>query len=138
MREVVFFHRASRTLVLADLIENFERAKLGSAFATLAHLGGVMDPDGISTTEPRGARGPGARPVVRGPRNRGAAPRVPVAVIGHRSAEVNPSRMAYFVSSAMVLRFSFAMTWRRCVSTVGMAIPRAAAISLDDLPSAMS
>lgn len=32
-REAVFFHRASRTLILTDLIENFEPAKLrgGSA-----------------------------------------------------------------------------------------------------------
>jgi hypothetical protein len=47
MTEVEFFHRASRTLVLTDLIENFEPRKLGS-FVTrwLTRLGGVQDPDG--------------------------------------------------------------------------------------------
>jgi hypothetical protein len=47
MTEVVFFHRPSRTLVLTDLIENFEPAKLhGFAMRWLAWLGGVQDPDG--------------------------------------------------------------------------------------------
>jgi ABC-type Fe3+-citrate transport system substrate-binding protein len=47
MTEVVFFHHASRTLVLADLIENFEPHKLGSfALRWLMKLGGVAAPDG--------------------------------------------------------------------------------------------
>ena len=47
MDEVVFFHRASRTLILADLIENFEREKLTSARERfLMRFGGVSDPDG--------------------------------------------------------------------------------------------
>lgn len=47
MSEAVFFHRASRTLVLTDLIENFEPGKLSScAMRFLARLGGVEDPDG--------------------------------------------------------------------------------------------
>jgi hypothetical protein len=47
MTEVEFFHRASRTLILTDLIENFEPAKLGSwLMRWLTRLGGVRDPDG--------------------------------------------------------------------------------------------
>ncbi|WP_246226264.1 DUF4336 domain-containing protein [Chelativorans xinjiangense] len=46
MTEVAFFHRASRTLVLTDLIENFEADKLGRPMRWLAYLGGVLDPDG--------------------------------------------------------------------------------------------
>jgi uncharacterized protein DUF4336 len=46
MDEVVFFHRASRTLILADLIENFERDKLDFAERLLMGFGGVSDPDG--------------------------------------------------------------------------------------------
>jgi hypothetical protein len=47
MTEVVFFHRASRSVVLTDLIENFELNKLDSWWTRwLARLGGVLDPDG--------------------------------------------------------------------------------------------
>jgi hypothetical protein len=47
MTEIVFFHRASRTVILTDLIENFERTKLGSPMMrVLTRLGGVRDPDG--------------------------------------------------------------------------------------------
>lgn len=47
MTEFDFFHRTSRTLVLADLIENFERGKLCSwLMRGLTWLGGVQDPDG--------------------------------------------------------------------------------------------
>jgi len=47
LTEVVFFHTATRTLILADLIENFEAHKLGSYLARLlTRLGGVQDPDG--------------------------------------------------------------------------------------------
>lgn len=47
MTEVEFFHRASRTLILTDLIENFEPRKLSSfVLRWLTRLGGVQDPDG--------------------------------------------------------------------------------------------
>lgn len=47
LEEVVFFHRASRTLILADLIENFERERLHGPLArALARLGGVLAPRG--------------------------------------------------------------------------------------------
>lgn len=46
MTEFVFFHRASRTLILTDLIENFEPRKLGFFMRLLTRLGGVLDPDG--------------------------------------------------------------------------------------------
>ncbi|TXL71006.1 DUF4336 domain-containing protein [Vineibacter terrae] len=46
MTECVFFHRPSRTLVLTDLIENFEAEKLGFWTRWLTRLGGAQDPDG--------------------------------------------------------------------------------------------
>lgn len=47
MDEVVFFHRSSRTLILADLIENFEPTKVHSPFLRfLLKLAGNTDPDG--------------------------------------------------------------------------------------------
>lgn len=47
MTEVEFFHRASRTLVLTDLIENFEPTKIGSwLMRLLVKFGGVEDPHG--------------------------------------------------------------------------------------------
>lgn len=47
MDEVVFFHKSSRTLILADLIENFELAKVHSAFMrAMLKLAGNVDPDG--------------------------------------------------------------------------------------------
>ena len=45
-REVVFFHRASRTLVLTDLIENLEPQHLPWWFRLLARAGGVLAPEG--------------------------------------------------------------------------------------------
>lgn len=45
-REVVFHHRASRTLILTDLIENFEPAKMPWWALPLLKLGRVCDPDG--------------------------------------------------------------------------------------------
>ena len=47
LTEVVFFHRASRTLVLTDLIENFEPERIRHWFLRqISRLGGVTDPDG--------------------------------------------------------------------------------------------
>ena len=46
MSEVVFFHRPSRTLVLTDMIENFEPQKLGIFARVLTWLGGAQHPDG--------------------------------------------------------------------------------------------
>jgi hypothetical protein len=51
--EVVFFHRASATLILADLVENFERMKLTRGMRVLARLGGVLDPDGKTPLDMR-------------------------------------------------------------------------------------
>ncbi len=45
-REVVFFHRRSRTLILTDLIENFEPAKMPCWMRPLLWLGRIRDPDG--------------------------------------------------------------------------------------------
>ncbi|HEY4016379.1 MAG TPA: DUF4336 domain-containing protein [Polyangiaceae bacterium] len=53
LEEVVFFHRASRTLMLADLIENFERDKVGGAAHFVLGLAGVADPDGSAPLDMR-------------------------------------------------------------------------------------
>lgn len=45
-REAVFFHRASDTLILTDLIENFETAKLPAWMRPLIWLAGIDDTDG--------------------------------------------------------------------------------------------
>ena len=45
-REAVFLHRASRTLILTDLIENLETAKLPVWMRPLAWLAGIDDSDG--------------------------------------------------------------------------------------------
>lgn len=47
LTEVEFFHPPSRTLILTDLIENFEPSKLRSFMMRwMTRLGGVQDPDG--------------------------------------------------------------------------------------------
>ena len=46
MDEVIFFHRSSRTVILADLIENFERNKVNGVLAWILKLAGNLDPDG--------------------------------------------------------------------------------------------
>ncbi|MBV7486799.1 DUF4336 domain-containing protein [Bordetella sp. BOR01] len=47
LTEVEFFHYRSHTLILTDLIENFEPARLDSAFTRwLTRLGATQDPDG--------------------------------------------------------------------------------------------
>lgn len=44
--EVVFFHKSSKTLILTDLIENFESEKVPFWFTPLAWLAGILDPNG--------------------------------------------------------------------------------------------
>ncbi|SMF02387.1 protein of unknown function [Tistlia consotensis] len=47
LTEVDFFHRPTRTLILTDLIENFEPRRIRSRFWRLAmQLAGAADPDG--------------------------------------------------------------------------------------------
>lgn len=47
LEEVVFYHKASRTLLLADMIENFERDKIhGRAYQWLLKAVGVAHPSG--------------------------------------------------------------------------------------------
>lgn len=45
-QEAVFFHRRSETLILTDLIENFEAENLSWWMRILTRLGGILDPDG--------------------------------------------------------------------------------------------
>jgi hypothetical protein len=44
--EVVFFHRASRSLILADTLMNFEATKLRQPYRTIARIAGVTAPRG--------------------------------------------------------------------------------------------
>lgn len=44
--EAVFFHKPSRTLILTDLIENFETSKIPIWFRPLAWFAGILDPNG--------------------------------------------------------------------------------------------
>ncbi len=53
MPEIVFLHRTSASLILADLIENFEAAKLPTPMRWMARLGGVLDPDGKAPLDMR-------------------------------------------------------------------------------------
>lgn len=46
MTEYAFFHRATRTLILTDLMANLEPRKLSPMFRFLAWLGGVQTPHG--------------------------------------------------------------------------------------------
>ena len=47
LSEAVFFHLASRTLVMTDLIENYERDKIAHPFFRFViGLSGAVDPDG--------------------------------------------------------------------------------------------
>jgi hypothetical protein len=65
MTEIAFFHRFSRTLILTDLIENFEPHKLGSAVMRwLTRLGGVQDPHGAMPRDMR-LTFAGRRPALR-------------------------------------------------------------------------
>ena len=54
LTEIVFFHRPSRTLLLTDLIENFELSRVRSRWLRLLlRVGGVLDPDGKSPIDMR-------------------------------------------------------------------------------------
>lgn len=54
MTEVDFFHRASRTLILTDLIENFEPRRVRNRwYRWLLRLGGAADPDGKAPIDMR-------------------------------------------------------------------------------------
>lgn len=54
MTEAVFFHLKSRTLLLTDLIENFETERIGSPLMRfLTWIGGVRDPDGSTPRDMR-------------------------------------------------------------------------------------
>ena len=46
-REAVFFHRMSKTLILTDLIENFEPGKLGFWVRVATRLAGNQEPGGM-------------------------------------------------------------------------------------------
>ena len=52
-REVVFFHRPSETLVLTDLIENFEASHVPVWFVPMAWMAGILDPDGKAPIDMR-------------------------------------------------------------------------------------
>lgn len=52
--EADFFHRPSRTLLLTDIIENFEKERVHSRFYRwLFRLGGALDPDGMMPSDLR-------------------------------------------------------------------------------------
>ncbi len=53
MEEVVFFHRVTQTLIIADLIENFEPEKVGGAYRWLVRLAGAAHPDGKAPADLR-------------------------------------------------------------------------------------
>jgi Domain of unknown function (DUF4336) len=53
LEEVVFFHQASRTLMLADLIINFEARRLPAWARAFARVAGMLDPDGGTPLELR-------------------------------------------------------------------------------------
>jgi hypothetical protein len=53
MEEIIFFDRRTRTLILADLIENFEAEKVGGFHAWLIRLAGAADPDGKAAIDLR-------------------------------------------------------------------------------------
>lgn len=52
-REAVFLHRPSKTLILTDLIENFEATNLPVWFIPMAWMAGVLDPDGKAPIDMR-------------------------------------------------------------------------------------
>lgn len=67
LHEVVFFHKSSKTLILTDLIENFEAEKVGKVKAFLMRFAGILAPDGKAPLDMRATfRNKGkAREVIR-------------------------------------------------------------------------
>lgn len=53
LHEVVFYHELSKTLILTDLIENFEMHKVGKFKAFLFKIAGNLDPDGKAPMDMR-------------------------------------------------------------------------------------
>lgn len=53
LHEVVFHHALSNTLILTDLIENFEPHKVGKFKALLFKIAGTLDPDGKAPMDMR-------------------------------------------------------------------------------------
>lgn len=53
MEEVVFFHRETQTVILADLIENFEPEKVGGIYRWLVRLAGAANPNGKAPVDLR-------------------------------------------------------------------------------------
>ena len=53
MEEVIFYHRHSKTLIVTDFIENFEREKIPLFLRVLAKLGGALAPHGGLTHDQR-------------------------------------------------------------------------------------
>jgi hypothetical protein len=52
--EAEFFHRPSQTLIMTDMIENFEESRFRSRFYRwLSRVGGVIDPDGRPPSDVR-------------------------------------------------------------------------------------
>jgi hypothetical protein len=53
LEEIVFLHRDSGTLILTDLIENFEPSRLPRGMRLLVRLAGSLDPDGKAPLDMR-------------------------------------------------------------------------------------
>jgi len=51
--EVVFFHKSSKTLIITDLIENFEKKQFSWLTSKLLWLAGNLDPDGKAPIDMR-------------------------------------------------------------------------------------
>lgn len=53
MDEVEFFHKPSRSLILTDIIENFELDRVSRKYAFLLRMAGNVDPDGKTPVDLR-------------------------------------------------------------------------------------
>ena len=53
LEEVVFFHRASRTLIVTDLVQKFEPETLGPVTRLIMRLDGLVGPEGSAPRELR-------------------------------------------------------------------------------------
>ncbi|WP_339952279.1 DUF4336 domain-containing protein [uncultured Albimonas sp.] len=80
MIEVAFFHMASRTLLLTDLVQNLEPAKLGRLERTVLGLAGSLTPRGATPLHLRLALGASR------PRSTG---------VGRRLTEADPLRVIF-------------------------------------------